>query len=231
MKKIFLFGILLLLILGFSKPTYAENLGVGLFCDKGLYLSDNKLQYNYEYEDDYKYVKGDIVSCYLTIYYDGTHKYNATSFVIGESDLFKFVSFEKLSVWDSEDSSNGKYTLKTSKELTGSMVVGTLRYEMLEDGDDLQIPIKEFYINDYNASGGEFFGIVNDSSGEHIYIPDEKPEEKKEEKQYEEADIIVEPREEESRVYTYILISLIMLIILFILSIIKNYMKERRMFD
>lgn len=231
MKKI-LFCILLLLFLGYSKPVHAETLGAGLFCDKHLHISDGKLVFDYEKISDSKYVKGDIVSCYLSIYYDGHGKYNAVSFVIGKSDSFKFVSFEKTSVWDSETLNENKFSLKTNKELSGSMIVGILKYEMLVDGDDLEIPIKEFYINDYDAAGGEFFGIVNDSSGEIIFIPDEEKEEKTDEKwKYEEADVVIETDEDDSKIYTYILISLVMLIFIFVLYIIKNYVKDKRMFD
>ncbi len=231
MKKI-LFCILLLLFLGYSKPVYAETLGAGLFCDKHLHISDGKLVFDYEKISDSKYVKGDIVSCYLSIYYDGPRKYNSVSFVIGKSDSFKFDSFEKASVWDSETLNENKFSLKTNKELSGSMIVGILKYEMLVDGDDLEIPIKEFYINDYDAAGGEFFGIVNDSSGEIIFIPDEEKEEKPDEKwEYEEADVVIETDEDDSKIYTYILISLVMLIFIFVLYIIKNYVKDKRMFD
>ena len=45
-----------------------------------------------------------------------------------------------------------RFVLKSDNSLSGGRVVGVLKYTMLVDGDDLEIPIKDFYINDYFQS-------------------------------------------------------------------------------
>lgn len=236
MKKILMIVLILFTFLIFNTEVKAENLGVGIFCDKYLKIENGKIAYDFEKakeEKNYKYIKDDEVLCYISIYYDGDVPYNQVSFELRDTNEFEFIKFEKGTLYDNVQIDDNKYTVKSNKGVVGSSVVGILHYKMLVGGDDLNVSIGEFYIENFEAVGYDITGTVNNSSGQEIPFDHREDEDDEpggeviDNPDIEDVDIV----DSDSMVYVYMGISFIIFILILIAIIIKKHLKDKNLFE